>query len=320
VSSGSLAQTSFATYLAPCLSYLTGDGVIYSHLGALREIVMQQALREPYLMHQILALSARHLSVVRPHSEVFYHNQAIQLQTQALSLFNSIGIGHFDASTSNRVPGFVFAAILGFHSLCDMLSYRDTDFPSALARYVGYLRLHRGVYQINEGHWDEMFETELKPIFDVGRAWFHMSGEGHECDDIRQRIAMAGLDPESLQATLKAINFVQCIFDSKSAPDNCAHVVASWGVIIPNPFVMMIEAGRPEAMVVLAYYFLALHLCRGVWMVGDSGQHLFSLVVNYLGHDWADWLEQPCEMMREFMEEDIPDGEFMFDDQPASSS
>ncbi|KAK0617327.1 hypothetical protein B0T14DRAFT_435023 [Immersiella caudata] len=284
--------------------FLTDADMVYSlAVSMARDIVVAQALREPYLMHQILALSARHLSVVRPHLASFYHNQAIQLQTQALTLFNAIDISNFNISVSHRVPGFVFSAVLGFHALCDVLSYRDPDFPSALERYMAYLRLHRGVYQIMEGHWEEIRETELKPIIEAGIRWFEMDGEGHECDDIRQRASQAGLDEETLKATMKAIGFVQCVFDKRPVAVGRTHILISWGVMIPKPFYDLLESGRPEAMVVLGYYFLALHTCRSVWMIGGAGEYLFELLVGYLGAEWESWLQRPRELMSMLQEE-----------------
>jgi len=300
--------------------FLTNGDVTYTLAVAIaRDIVMQQALREPYLMHQILALSARHLSIIRPQDSAFYHNQAIQLQTHALTMFNSVSIDHFDLSVSHRIPCFIFSAILGFHALCDMLSHRDSTFPLALARYVGYLHLHRGVYQIMEGHWEAIRETDLKPIIEAGMKWFDMDGEGHECDDIRERINRAALDPETMAATQKAIGFVQCVFDDGPIPVGRTHILVSWGVMVPKPFFTLIEAGRPEALVVLAYYFIALHQCRSIWMIGDSGQFLFNLIVDSLGPEWSEWLQRPCQMMREFLEQDITGGDCMADEQPSAS-
>lgn len=289
--------------------FLTDAEMVHSLAHTIaRDIVMQQALREPYLLHQVLAMSALHLSIVRPHDSAFYHNQAIQLQNHALTMFNSIDIDQFNSSVEPRVPGFIFSAVLGIHALCDMLSNRDADFSSALARYVGYLRLHRGVYQVMDGHWEEIRETDLKPIIDAGRNWYEMDGVGHECDDLQARIAAAGLDDETLAGTQKAISWVQCVFDGRADPVGRFHLLISWGVMIPKPFSELIEAGRPEAIVVLAYYFVALHQCRSIWMIRDSGRYLFNLLVGYLPPEWSEWLEKPCQLMRELSQADTDVG------------
>ncbi|KAK0708233.1 hypothetical protein B0H67DRAFT_495469 [Lasiosphaeris hirsuta] len=300
--------------------FLTDGAMVYPlAVARARSIVMEQALRESYLMHQILAISARHLSIIRPHNETFYHTQAMQLQTHALSLFNSIDISYFEASVDNRVPGFIFSAVLGFHGLCDMLSHRNEDFPSVLARFVGYLHLHRGVYHIMEGHWEEIQETDLKPIFDEGMFWFQMVGKGHECDDIRERIELAGLETDELEATCKAIDLLQCVFDGQPDPVSVIHVLISWGAMVPKPFINMVETGRPEAMAVLAYYFLALHRLRHVWMIGDAGQFLLRVVVDYLNPEWSAWVEKPYRLLMDYLEGDALESQHQLSNEPGYS-
>lgn len=279
--------------------FLNGHDVIQPlAMDGFREIIMTQALQAPYLMHQILALSARHLSHQRPHNEAFYHNIAIHLQTKALRLFRSLPGDHFDVSVAHRVQGFLFPGMLGFHVLCDFLSHRSGDFPSMLARFVGCLHLHRGVYQIMEGQsWEELGHTELAPLLQAGERWFMSTGEGHECEDIRARIEAAGLKTDELEGARKAIDLIQSSLDGRPTPVSKTHIVMGWGVMVPNAFVAMIEAARPEALVILAYYFVTLHHCRDVWVVGDAGEFFFGAAAGYLGPEWAPWLERPRQLL-----------------------
>lgn len=279
--------------------FLNGHDVIQPlAMDGFREIIMTQALQAPYLMHQILALSARHLSHQRPHQEAFYHNIAIHLQTKALGLFRSLPNDHFDVSVAHRVQGFLFPGMLGFHVLCDFLSHRSGDFPSMLARFVGCLHLHRGVYQIMEGQsWEELGHTTLAPLLQAGERWFMSTGEGHECDDIRARIEAAGLSVDQLEGARKAIDLIQSSLDGRPTPASKTHIVMGWGVMVPSAFVAMIEAARPEALVILAYYFVTLHHCRDVWVVGDAGEFFFSAAADFLGPEWADWLERPRQLL-----------------------
>jgi hypothetical protein len=54
-----------------------------------QDLTMKAALSAPYLMQEILALAALHMSVLFPDQREFYHHQASGLQTRALSIFNS---------------------------------------------------------------------------------------------------------------------------------------------------------------------------------------------------------------------------------------
>ncbi|KAK4149069.1 hypothetical protein C8A00DRAFT_47244 [Chaetomidium leptoderma] len=259
--------------------------------SGMKSIILTTALREPYVMHSTLALSAHHLSVIRPNQQAYYYNLAMQLQTHALSLFNSIDVALLGDSVEKRVPVFIFSCVLGFHALCDTLSHRDPDFDSALSRFVAYIGLHRGLLTVMNGYWDELRKTELQVIFDdMVPAWFQVKSEGRECDGLRERLASAGLDAEELEATQHTLDVVQWVFDSRPGPEGRAYVLCSWAPMLRSPFVRMLEAGRPEALAVLAYYFLVMHHCREVWMIGGAGQHFLTLLANHFrGGDWYAW-------------------------------
>ncbi|SPQ26999.1 6d79b124-7117-4c3e-8624-883a8adc57ac [Thermothielavioides terrestris] len=267
----------------------------------MKDIVMSIGLREPYVMHALLALSAHHLSVTRPDRHDFYHNLAIQLQTRALSLFNSIDVASLGDSVQGRVPMFIFSCVLGFHALCDALAHRDPDFGSAIARFLAYVRLHRGIHTVMDGYWDDLRNTELRVIFDeMVPSLFHLDAEGRECDDIRDRIKSSSLTDEEIEAAQKAIDLAQWVFDAKPNPESRAYVLCSWVAMLPRPFVRILVEGRPEALAVLAYYFLAMHYCRDVWMIRGAGQHLLALLVDHFrGGEWYAWVEIPYRMLQE---------------------
>ncbi|KAK3401614.1 hypothetical protein B0T20DRAFT_450624 [Sordaria brevicollis] len=298
--------------------YTTDIFITFPPLGdTVRSLTMHHALREPYLMYQILALSARHLSVLRPHREAFYHHHAIQLQTHALTLFNRIDMAHFDACIENRVPLFLFSSVLGFHALCDTLSYRDAEFPTTLTRFVGYLHLHRGIYKIMEGHLEELKQSELKPIIEVGIKLYGTRGTGPECGDLLRRLNQKfdGTEKDQngesvLESLTRAVEHLQVIFDAVDSPGKQVQMLLAWGTMLRGPVMGMLEEGRPEVLAVLAYYFVCLHLCRKVWISGDSGRFLLESLVRYMvglggvvggggGGEWEEWLETPVRLMRE---------------------
>jgi hypothetical protein len=273
----------------------------------MKDIVVGLAIREPYIMHSVLALSAHHLSVVRFEQQSFYHNLAIQLQTQALTIFNSIDVGLYGESVEKRVPVFIFSSIVGIHALCDMLSYRDSDADSAISRFVAYVALHRGMHTVMHGYWDELRKTELKVIFDeVVPQWFQLTSEGRECDDIRERLtSSASLDAEEREHALRAVDLVQWVFDAKPKPESRGYVLCSWVAMLGQPFVQMLNTRRPEALAVLAYFFLAMYHCRGVWLMGGAGQHFLTLLAEHFrGGEWYAWVETPYQMLQDALEKD----------------
>ena len=290
--------------------YSTMPGVYPVMYDPMKGVIMSVALREPYVMHSALALSAYHLSIIRPAQQAFYHNLAMQLQTQALSLFNSIDVGLFGDSVEKRIPVFIFSCVLGFHALCETLAHRDPDFDSLLAGFLGYLRLHRGMHTVMDGYWEQMRKTELKVIFDeMVPQWFKVASEGQDCDDIRQRLAASGLDAQELEDSLRAVDIVQWVLDAKPGPQSRAYVLCSWVAMLRRRFVRMLEAARPEALAVLSYYFLAMHHCREVWNFGGAGQHYLTLIADHFrGGDWYAWVEPAYRMMQESLEKEALNG------------
>jgi hypothetical protein len=280
-------------------------GAVYPLMeSCMKGIVMNVALREPYVMNSILALSAHHLSSLRPHQHSFYHNLAMQLQTQALSLFNSIDVGLFGDSVEKRVPVFVFSSVLGIHALCDVLSHRDPDAESAIDRFMSYLSLHRGMHTVMHGYWEQLRTTELKVIFDeLVPQFYQMTSEGQECDDILEKLKSADLDAEELQWAEHAAGLVQCVFDAKPKQESRAYVLCSWVAMLNRSFVRMLEARRPEALAILAYYFLAMHYCREVWMMKGAGKHFLTLLADHFrGGEWYAWVEPPYQMLQDSLE------------------
>ncbi|KAK4127224.1 hypothetical protein N657DRAFT_548492, partial [Parathielavia appendiculata] len=291
--------------------YMANTSSIHPMDTCMKGIIMNIALREPYVMHSVLALSAHHLSAIRHDRQAFYHNLAIQLQTDALSLFNSIDVSLFGDSVEKRIPVFIFSCLLGFHALCDTLSHRDPDPDSAIARFLGYLALHRGMHTVMHGYWDQLRQSELKVIFDeVVPQWFRGVSQGQECDGIRERLASAGLDNEELKAAQNAVDLVQWVLDAKPGPESRGYVLCSWAAMLDRPFVRMLEARRPEALAVLSYFFLAMHHCRGEWMFGRAGQHFLTLLAEHFrGGKWYAWVETPYQMLQESLRQEALNGQ-----------
>jgi len=290
--------------------YLTNHTEIYRFApGELQNIIVKMALfsadQPPFLIHSLLAVSARHLSSVHqqtPPTSKFYHDLAIQLQTQALSLFNSFDVDYFGQSLERRLPVFIFSAVIGFHALCDMLSFRDDDFSVALKRFTEYLKLHRGIISVMDGYWEDLKKTELSIVFQMAVPEFYHEStqEGKECGDLLRRLEAAGLEEEQLAGAKWAVRALQWVFDA--APDHAKqlHVLCGWAVIVPQPVVEMMEQGRGEALSILAYYFLALHYCRKkVWLIGDAGEFLLRGLARFLGEDWREWVEGALSMLEE---------------------
>jgi hypothetical protein len=273
----------------------------YSHgidgLRSSSELVMKQALAAPYLMNELLAVSALYFSVTRPQQREFYHNKATELQTCALSLFNNLPNGY---ATENIIPTFLFSSSLGAHTLFDALLFRPTDFTVFIDRFVGCLRLHRGIHTIIIDSWDWLQHTEIHGILNVKDRQETDIEPGTDCAALIALIQSADLSQRSIDACQASLKDLQWMFDLAKLRDTQGsgpsetELILAWLVRMPPEFADLLLLRKPEALAILAHYAVLLHWRRDLWLINDGGKFLIDSITGYLGSSWQPWLELPA--------------------------
>lgn len=265
-------------------------------------LVFKCALQAPYLLDQVLALSAAHMSTLYADQRDMYRSEATELQTRALSLFNSRQA--HSQSDNDYLAVFLYSSLLGLHCMFSTLLSRHT-FNTFMDEFADYLLLHRGVRAVlTPGSW-ALVQAQLCPI--IGNWDFQaMSGgdriAGHECDTLRALLDASDMDPASSEAYRGAVESLQWAFDlhlrnSNASPNLGINVIVAWLIIVPAEFVNMVKQRRPEAMVILAHYAVLLHDARSFWVFGDGGSFLIRSISAHLGTFWEEWLAWPNEVL-----------------------
>lgn len=256
-------------------------------------------LEAPYVLHELLAFSARHLAFLHPERAASYLHQAVTLQTRAISLFNASWNG---INESNCVHMLLFSACLGHHILADTLAKRDAGGLEAfMSCFIQCVDMQRGVHAIAATAWPLLMESELKTILSWSSQYNNRTPQGNHCQQVKELIDGAkGFDEEEKEACRVAIRYLQIGFDSVFAEKeeergNRFHMVHSWILLISPPLRGLLVAKRPEALVLLGYYALLLHYGRHLWQIGDAGAFILGAIDDYLGPGWAHWLEWPRE-------------------------
>lgn len=247
-------------------------------------------LAAPFLMNEILAFAALHLSIFRPLQQNFYRHKAAQLQTHALSEFNDANIS---VTPDTCVPMFLFSSILALHRLCEKLLFRADFFEAFLDDFVQSLRLHRGVRAVASESWHLLLESPLKSLLEVEGNVLDNNVSEHECSGLMSRIRMGSLDATVKEVYVHAIEYLQkAINGSRAHLTKLSTVgpILSWPVIIPDGYINLLSERRPESLVILSHYGALLHLHREIWTFGDGGMYIISSVRGYLGPSWTDWL------------------------------
>ena len=262
------------------------DGVNYS-------------IMTPYLVNELLAFSALHLSITRPDQREYYRYHAAQLQTHALSIFKESSP---QVTQETCVPLFVFAASLGVHMLCDTLIYREGDFANFLDRFVHFFRLYYGVRAIVGEARHMIQETPLAPSFNMGVDLYKFDGHlGPGCQSLLDLIDRGNLGNELTGIYRQAIESLQSCLNVIEERDELhvgINAVTTWPILMKMEFGELVEQRRPEALAILAHYACLLHRFRGFWLFGDSGAFVIQEVMEYLGPEWEEWMAWPNQVLR----------------------
>ncbi|RDW78873.1 Zn(II)2Cys6 transcription factor domain-containing protein [Aspergillus mulundensis] len=259
---------------------------------------MDPSMMTPYLVNELLAFSALHLSIKCPNQQAYFRYHAAELQTNALSIFKESAP---QVTRESCIPLFIFAATLGIHMLCDTLIYRQGDLPDFLARFVHFFRVYHGVRTIVNKAWHMIQDTPLGPSFAMGKDLYAFTGcLGHTCQSLLDRIDRANLGEHVTGIYRQAVEGLQScatVIEKWDERHVGINAVTTWPILMDIEFGEFLEQRRPEALVILAHYACLLHRFRNFWLFGDSGAFVIREVTGYLGPEWEDWMVWPNQVL-----------------------
>ncbi|KAI0198123.1 hypothetical protein F4808DRAFT_473050 [Astrocystis sublimbata] len=262
----------------------------------LKQTALSLAFSTSYLMHGILAFSARHLSTqVGPERSRYYLDHSNRLQAWAVANFNPAPRA---PDTDTCVALFLFSSLICVQSLAEISELGGEPEPFFI-RFGQFFGLQRGVATIMADHWFQLRSSKMRELLEWCEALAKRKGRGRECDALRQLVTQSmDLSPAAKEACHLAIEQLQCGFDeytlNRPLPAHQICATLAWPLLIPEKMVDLLVLRRPAPMIILAYYGVALDSCR-VWMVGETGKRIVDAVKKHMGADWASWLRWPCE-------------------------
>lgn len=264
------------------------------------DVCIRKSVEAPYLLHQMLAFSARHLAVLHPDRATHYLEQAMTLQTRAVALFNAT---RREVDSSNCVPILLFSINLGHHLLADALAYRGSDGLYGFLEYYTYcVDLNRGIYNVAASAWPLLVESEIEPVLSWSRKESAKEPKGTECAPISKLVDdSTTLDKREKEVCRSAIKYLQVGFDAMSSEEEGARyrMIFQWTMLASPEFNSLLSERKPEALILLSYYALLLHYGRNLWQVDNAGQYLIGVIRDYLGPEWHFWLGYPTWMIRD---------------------
>jgi len=264
-------------------------------LATYRTAIVGLGLTHPFLMQQILALSALHLSLLRPNNATFYREMAATLQSTALVGFHEILL---NVNASNCQVVLLFSHLVALQDFCDIFNASDENFNAFLDRLVGCIRLLRGVNLIIQTWWGVLEKTTMGSILasSANEQQPLTNASNEECKKLRDLIASADLSPTSIGVCLDSLDNLGFYYNRENSSENPSRSINrlfSWLVTSSSEYITLLDERRPEALVILACYAILLHGRRNSWAVGDAGLRLFNHIDKYLSKRWEQWLQWP---------------------------
>lgn len=256
--------------------------------------LVQRGLQAPFLLCQLLALSARHLSFEQPARSCYYATHALTLQTRAVSLFNSANSG---THGPDIVDMMLYSSVLSHQCLADML--RKPGDLDALAKAFTQ-GVHRGVYKLAIGHWSALMETELKDTLIWDAMFTNHKPQRRECEILYDMFEnSSSLATEEREALLLMIEYLQIGFEALTCDEkkDRHQMIWAWPALATDIFLDMVGHKRCEAMILIAWYAVLLHHGRRMWQVGDAGARILRLTSNHLSESWKFALEYPTQVV-----------------------
>ncbi|KAF3108996.1 hypothetical protein TWF569_006189 [Orbilia oligospora] len=268
-------------------------------------VYIEHGLATPYLIHQMLAMSALHLSTTFTDRQKInhYHSYATGLQNRALSLFNQAN-PVLEVTSSNCIHMFLFSSAVGVHLLCDTLHYQRGSLDSFIEKFTHDVNVYRGVLAVVNQCSPAVREQQIAPNLRLGQVFLQIpDATGSECDDLIKLINASNIPESSREVYLQTANDLQRMFDCAQGKSRVS-VLFTWVILLSPSYVALLRLGEPEALVVLAFYAVLLHRGRFMWLIGDGGRFLIEAISDRLGENWRGWLRFPIEALQE-QEQDV---------------
>ncbi|EXJ62921.1 hypothetical protein A1O7_03364 [Cladophialophora yegresii CBS 114405] len=262
-----------------------------------RTSVVRMALGHPYLMYELLAISALHLAYCRPESSPWYYTTSTELQTQALNSFNSI---QREVDASNCGPVLMFTSLLAVHVLADPSRTVGLGMNQYLDHVIHCIMLMRNVQKLVIQDWyEDLKNSELGPIFGVTQPEKPYQIP-RQCLDLAKLTESSDLGEQAKETYNSAIDRLHWLYAVSNVPNetyNTVRWLLAWPIQLNGDYQDKLNQRRPEALVILAYFAVMLRFYKDCWVVGDSGKFLIESISAHLGPHWGEWMEWPLSFL-----------------------
>ena len=256
--------------------------------------IVKYGLRFPFLMFELLAISALHMGHLSPEKQDFYFQEAIELQSRGLNGFNAF---QRDIDRTSAGAILIFSSLISLHVFADPLNIKEASLEGYLQHFLQSVRLMQSVRGlVIHDWWAHLSKSELKGLFAVPRV-----SEPYEIPEQCRNLenVIRNSTPDAKAACRPAIERLQWLYAVSEVPkqEHCkVRWLLAWPAQLDIPYLAELDRRTPEAFVILAYYATFMHFYRASWVVRNSGRELIEAIGSLIGEEWRDWLKWPREV------------------------
>ncbi|KAK4693648.1 hypothetical protein P7C71_g3792, partial [Lecanoromycetidae sp. Uapishka_2] len=263
---------------------------------------LQVAFQHPFLMRGILAISALHLSCLRPDKQNHYAQIAIKQQDAALGSFRAI-MSNMDQSNCD--------AFFALSSLIVVYGFESPKNSDSLGMFNcngqdsdDWLPLIRGVNSVLQNVWPWIKNGRLRGLIHDHQQQQPQKGLPSVLEEQLaqlEKLCESSADGhDAIEAYQQALMFLRmCFVRMNNRPSyECEVSIAFlWPVMIPQEYISMLNMRRPEALIILAHYCVILHHLDDYWWVRGWAMHIIEYIHQELDEDWRYWIQWPTNVI-----------------------
>ncbi|GLI81206.1 hypothetical protein PoHVEF18_009579 [Penicillium ochrochloron] len=253
-----------------------------------RNVVPEEALSHPFLMHGILALSALHLARTgpEPSRRAAYLNRAVTHQNQALALFREL-LG--DINESNAKAMFAFAGIVVVYTFGFPHTPDVQDPWTCVDDLYQVLVLTRGVQQVIRSPADYLSHSNFAPILQVEEVHARLPDDAtatinnlHEANEVCGARDQSH-ETEVYTATIDNVaEMLSWVYGGMTA----SVIAGRWAIKLPPRFLELLREREPMALVMLAHFGVLLQFLKHRWCFDEWCVRVAKAVWMLLDDQW----------------------------------
>ncbi|KAH7196369.1 uncharacterized protein B0J16DRAFT_312734 [Fusarium flagelliforme] len=270
-----------------------------------RDEVPRVALRYPYLMHQLLALSAFHCAYLQPDSRQRYVLHGSEHQTQAIVGMRSALERRIAEEISFAL--FMTSAMLMTGSFASHLKYQHSEPLSPLAGLLEIMTLTRGLSAIRTTALAELRFNVLDKLKQND-----CSQPDCKTNDVlktqlsilQSRLSSLTDVDDAAKAVVKAgaQSILDCMDTTKTPGTSMSseiHLIFTWLTRLSGDFFSLLQAQHPGSLVVLLYYVVALQEAESqCWILEGWSAQLTISIAGLLTAPWTELAQWAMDELR----------------------